>query len=90
MSSLAAGETGLDGYAFPDLPASMRVRPEKAVIAMAENILGHAEPVTLVATGCLTNVALMLSLFPEVKKNLADIVIMGGAIDRGNTGPGPL
>lgn len=43
--------------------------------------------VVLVATGALTNVALLLSVYPEVVQCLRDIVIMGGAIGMGNTSP---
>lgn len=43
--------------------------------------------VVLVATGSLTNVALLLMVFPEVKAKLAQIVLMGGAMGIGNTGP---
>jgi hypothetical protein len=46
--------------------------------------------VVLVATGALTNVALLLALYPEVTECLRDIVIMGGAIGIGNTSPGAL
>ena len=30
------------------------------------------------ATGCLTNVALLITLYPEVKEMIEEIVIMGG------------
>jgi len=43
--------------------------------------------VVLVATGALTNVALLLLMFPEVKTKLTQIVLMGGAMGIGNTGP---
>ncbi len=39
------------------------------------------------ATGSLTNVALLLAVYPEVKDVLKEIVIMGGAIGSGNTSP---
>jgi hypothetical protein len=45
------------------------------------------EKVVLVATGSLTNVALLLAVYPEVKDLLKEIVIMGGAIGSGNTSP---
>lgn len=38
------------------------------------------------ATGALTNVALLLSLYPEVV-HMVDVVIMGGCMGVGNTGP---
>jgi len=41
----------------------------------------------VVATGCFTNVAIMLKTFPEVEKNIEQIVVMGGAIGYGNVTP---
>lgn len=44
------------------------------------------QKVHLVSTGALTNVALLLLLYPEASKLIEQIVIMGGAIGPGNTG----
>jgi inosine-uridine nucleoside N-ribohydrolase len=73
------GETGLDG---PDLPPP-RVRPEgeHAVDFLAGRVAGT----TLVATGPLTNVALLLARHPEARPER--IVLMGGAIAEGNVTP---
>jgi purine nucleosidase/pyrimidine-specific ribonucleoside hydrolase len=73
------GETGLDG---PDLPPP-RAKPstEHAVDFLAARI---AEA-TLIATGPLTNVALLLSRHPEARPQR--IVLMGGAIAEGNVTP---
>jgi inosine-uridine nucleoside N-ribohydrolase len=60
---------------------------KKGVIAMAEGILASKTPVALVATGALTNVALCLQLFPEVKENIRQISFMGGAMETGNRSP---
>ncbi|KAI8867788.1 nucleoside hydrolase [Ramicandelaber brevisporus] len=57
---------------------------EKAVVVMANTILAQPKPVTIIALGALTNVALLLSLFPEVKRNVERIVWMGGAVMGGN------
>ncbi len=77
------GETGLDG---PDLPPAARdPDPEQAVDWMAGKLAAGAEPVTLVATGPLTNVALLLARYPEVAPDR--IVLMGGAIGEGNETP---
>lgn len=54
---------------------------------MAQAILTCERKVWLVATGPLTNVALLLSLFPEVEERLEGISIMGGAWERGNRSP---
>ena len=82
------GESGLDG---PDIPAASRgAQPTPAVVAMAEALLSGdpADKPTLVATGALTNVALLFSVYPEVIHRLDELVIMGGAYQGlGNTGP---
>ena len=73
------GETGLDG---PDLPPPQaEPSPQHAVDFLAERIDGT----TLVATGPLTNVALLLARHPDAKPER--IVLMGGAIAEGNVTP---
>jgi inosine-uridine nucleoside N-ribohydrolase len=41
----------------------------------------------LVATGSMTNIAILVSLFPEVVEWLKGVVIMGGAVSVGNVTP---
>ena len=61
---------------------------KKAVLAMAEGILAQEKGETmLVATGSMTNMALLVSLFPEVVTWLKGVVIMGGAVNVGNVTP---
>jgi inosine-uridine nucleoside N-ribohydrolase len=73
------GESGLDG---PDLPAAQGSPvAEHAVEFLARNVAGT----TLVATGPLTNVALLLALHPGARPD--EIVLMGGAIGEGNVTP---
>jgi inosine-uridine nucleoside N-ribohydrolase len=75
------GETGLDG---PELPPPQRApAAEHAVDWMAAAL--RQGNVTLVATGPLTNVALLLARYPDVP--LERIVLMGGAIGEGNVTP---
>jgi purine nucleosidase/pyrimidine-specific ribonucleoside hydrolase len=50
-------------------------------------LTASAEPVTLIATGPLTNVALLLRSHPEVMPRVRRIVFMGGSTERGNTTP---
>lgn len=77
------GETGMNGY---DFPASKRkVLAEHSVVEMKNRISASQEPVTLVTIGPLTNIALLLSMYPEVKENIAEIVMMGGSTIGGNT-----
>lgn len=47
---------------------------------------GRTQKVRVLCTGALTNVALLVSLYPEVIPRV-EIVLMGGAMGLGNTGP---
>lgn len=79
------GESGLDGPALPE-PA----RPESELGAcelMAKSLRESPEPVTIVATGPLTNVAALLMAHPELRPRIARISLMGGGIGFGNWTP---
>jgi inosine-uridine nucleoside N-ribohydrolase len=45
------------------------------------------EPITLVPVGPLTNVALLLTLHPDLTDRIAEIVVMGGSMGAGNVTP---
>ena len=79
------GSSGLDG---PDLDVPVaEVADVHAVELMRRLIVESAEPVTLIATGPLTNVALLLRGHPEVIPYVRRVVFMGGSTERGNTTP---
>jgi pyrimidine-specific ribonucleoside hydrolase len=76
------GETGLDG---PEIPApSFPEEKAPAVELLRKTIMESPEPVTLVPTGPLTNIALLFIAYPEVKKNIYQISLMGGGLEMGN------
>ena len=79
------GASGLDGPAL-DIPVGGVVGVHAAEL-MRRLIMGCPEPVTLIATGPLTNIALLLSTHPEVIGRIRRIVFMGGSTERGNTTP---
>ncbi len=79
------GETGLDGPALP--PPSREAGSAHAVDWIARTVRAHPRPITLVAIGPLTNVALFLALCPELGERLDRVVLMGGAIGQGNITP---
>eukprot|EP00051_Salpingoeca_urceolata_P031499 m.11824 g.11824 ORF g.11824 m.11824 type:complete len:339 (-) comp4105_c0_seq2:141-1157(-) len=82
------GKTGLDPVEFPPLPEGMAPDTSvKAIEAMHDAIVAEKGKAVIVATGSLTNVALLLTVFPEVKEHLSSITLMGGALGVGNTGP---
>ncbi|QWK97923.1 pyrimidine-specific ribonucleoside hydrolase RihA [Plesiomonas shigelloides] len=79
------GESGLDGPALPE--AGFAPQALTAVELMAKTLRASTEPVTLVPTGPLTNIALLLSAHPELKAKIARIVLMGGSAGPGNWTP---
>jgi inosine-uridine nucleoside N-ribohydrolase len=79
------GETGLDG---PDLPPPAGAPvPEHAADFLAGRLSEAERPVTLVPTGPLTNIALLLASHPGAAERIERIVLMGGAIAEGNVTP---
>jgi purine nucleosidase len=73
-----------DGFTSPAL------RTESAVDRMKAEIDRGGGETVLVAIGPLTNVAALLKRYPEEKKKIRRIVLMGGSIARGyypNSGP---
>jgi purine nucleosidase len=79
------GESGLDGAELGD--ADVPLAPEHAVDLMARLLRDAPEPVTLVPTGPLTNVALLLRTHPDLAERVREIVLMGGSTDVGNVEP---
>jgi inosine-uridine nucleoside N-ribohydrolase len=80
VAAYVHGESGLDGPELP--PAAGSPAAQHAVDFLGEHVHGR----TLVATGPLTNVALLLALHPDVRPKR--VVLMGGAIGEGNATPG--
>lgn len=84
-SSHIHGNSGMDGYEFEE--SSQNLLPMHAIEAMRDTILKSPEPITIVPIGPLTNVALMLTVFPQCKENIERIVLMGGSASRGDHTP---
>ena len=75
------GAAGLGGVELPPSPA--RADPRHAVVALAELLATSPEPVTVAAIGPLTNIALLLGVFPEAAARIGRLVVMGGSAARG-------
>lgn len=72
------GRDGLGGQADLLPQPSGPINALGAVALMATLLRGAVAPVTLVAIGPLTNIALLLAVHPELKARIGRIVIMGG------------
>lgn len=78
----AHGDSGMDGPYFDG--AQYPICSDNAVTFMRETIMNCRDNVTIVALAPLTNIALLLKTFPEVKEKIECISLMGGGISHGN------
>jgi pyrimidine-specific ribonucleoside hydrolase len=79
------GESGLEGPEIPD--AIFEPDGRGATDLIADTLRRTPEPVTLIPTGPLTNVATFLREHPDLRDRIARISLMGGSIGLGNTTP---
>jgi pyrimidine-specific ribonucleoside hydrolase len=79
------GVSGLDGADLPE-PAS-EPRPEGALEFLRATLAASPSPVTLIPTGPLTNIGLLLRTYPAIAQKIAHISLMGGAMGAGNWTP---
>ncbi|EKA0923644.1 nucleoside hydrolase, partial [Salmonella enterica] len=77
--------SGMEGYDFVDHQRQPLAKP--AFISIRDVLMNAPEPMTLVAIGPLTNIALLLMHYPECRFNIHRLVIMGGSAGRGNFTP---
>ena len=76
------GESGMSGYDFKE-PTKKELEIH-AIEALYKTIMQSNEKITLVTIGPLTNIAILFMVYPEVKKNIDEIVMMGGSLCGGN------
>jgi inosine-uridine nucleoside N-ribohydrolase len=85
VAAYVHGESGLDGPVLA--PPQAQPVEQHAVDFIAERISASEQPVTLIPTGPLTNVALFIATHAEAARRLERIVLMGGSIAEGNVTP---
>lgn len=80
------GATGLDGTTCLPSPAAKPVTKPNAILAMHHALMEQPKGTAwLVATGALSNVALLFATFPALVEHIKGLSIMGGAIGGGFT-----
>jgi inosine-uridine nucleoside N-ribohydrolase len=79
------GESGMEGPEIPD--ATVPAEERGATELIADVLRETPEPVTLVPTGPLTNIATLLREHPELRDRISRVSLMGGSIGLGNTTP---
>ncbi|KHK96414.1 hypothetical protein LK09_15770 [Microbacterium mangrovi] len=79
---------GPNALGGPELPApTVPLDDRNAQQLMRDVIDASPEPITIVATGPLTNVAMLFEETPETVSRIAGVVWMGGSTTRGNVTP---
>ncbi len=85
-ASYVHGATGLRGYNFKE-NVRYALREEPAWDFMRQVLESSGEKVTLCALGPVTNLAVLIEKYPEVKPKIERIVFMGASYHTGNPGP---
>lgn len=79
---------GANALGGPELPEpTVALDPRPALELIRDTLDASDRPVTLVATGPLTNVALFVRTWPDRLSKIEQIVWMGGSTGRGNQSP---
>ncbi len=77
----AHGDSGMDGPVVENIP----YKPlEINVIDFLKNTITKEDKVTIIALGPLTNIALLIKSYPEIKEKIECVALMGGSTYSGN------
>lgn len=83
IAAYAHGESGLGTAVLP----MAKIQPHQldAVGFIKKTLEESEEQITLVPTGPLTNIAILLKAYPHLKNKIKEIVLMGGGAFQGNS-----
>ncbi|WP_353893133.1 nucleoside hydrolase [Proteinivorax hydrogeniformans] len=77
------GPTGLGFFSWSETEEN--ISSQDAISFMAEQINKYPNEVTIIAVAPLTNIAKLLNKYPNIESKIAEIIIMGGAVNvKGN------
>lgn len=76
------GKSGLEGVVLPD--PQMPLQSQHGVDFLIETLLQAPEPITVAATGPLTNMAMALVKAPQITEKIEQLVLMAGSYGPGN------
>ena len=85
LGNYVHGVSGLDG---PELPEPASTPVDESALQFQAALLESAEtPVTIVATGPMTNIGLLFTERPDLVGQVDEVLFMGGSTARGNHTP---
>ena len=71
----AHGKSGMGGFEFPEFGTELLLK-ENAVMNEYYTLLNSEEKVTILTLGPLTNIALLIATFPEIKEKIDEIILL--------------
>ncbi len=83
IAAYAHGESGLGTAVLPK--AEKQAEELDAIDFIRTELEKSNEKITLVPTGPLTNIAILLKAYPHIKEKIEKIVLMGGGAFQGNS-----
>ena len=83
IAAYAHGESGLGTAVLPK--AKKQAEELDAIDFIRTELEKSDEKITLVPTGPLTNIAILLKAYPHIKEKIEKIVLMGGGAFQGNS-----
>ncbi|MBQ5327011.1 MAG: nucleoside hydrolase [Oscillospiraceae bacterium] len=83
IAAYAHGESGLGTAVLPK--AEKQAEELDAIDFIRTELEKSDEKITLVPTGPLTNIAILLKAYPHIKEKIEKIVLMGGGAFQGNS-----
>lgn len=85
LGNYVHGASGLDG---PELPEPATGPVDQTAVELIRDVLDEStEPITIVATGPITNIARLLQEQPGAVGSIREVIFMGGSTERGNHTP---
>lgn len=78
------GDCGMAGFTFNAVSSKAH---NNAIDEMRKVLLNSTEKTTIVCIGPLTNLAILITAFPECIDKIEEVVLMGGSSGRGNDTP---
>ena len=86
VNLIPLGDSGLDGTDLLPKATVPPITDKNPILAMRDALLAQPKGTPwVVATGTLTNIALLFATFPEVAEHVQGLTIMGGGIGNGFT-----
>ena len=74
-----------ESFSLPD--PSRTCEPLHACSYLVDTLKNSSDPITVITVGPMTNLGVAMRMEPAIRERISRVVIMGGAVDKGNITP---